>query len=131
MVAITREAATQMGGQCSADDVTAGLVLFGLRRSLAREAVTDALYDDLDAVLDEDAKPTSDEVPVIAGRLREATTKLVEIVPYLVRPYPIDEMRDVIDMSVEQPPPELARGHLVRFAMAILTLLDLMGDAAE
>ncbi|WP_206441066.1 DUF6415 family natural product biosynthesis protein [Streptomyces boncukensis] len=130
MVAITREAAAQMSGRCSADDVTAGMVLFGLRRSLAREAVTDELYDDLEAVLGENAKPAPDEVPAIADRLRRATTKLVEIVPYLVAPYPIEEMRRVIDMSVQQPPPEQARGHLIRFAMAILTLLDLMGDDA-
>ncbi|NGO66828.1 hypothetical protein G5C65_00310 [Streptomyces sp. SB3404] len=127
---MTREAAAQMSGRCSADDVTAGMVLFGLRRSLAREAVTDELYDDLEAVLGENAKPAPDEVPAIADRLRRATTKLVEIVPYLVAPYPIEEMRRVIDMSVQQPPPEQARGHLIRFAMAILTLLDLMGDDA-
>lgn len=130
MVAITRETAAEMSGQCSADDVTAGMVLFGLRRSLAREAVTDELYDDLEAVLGEGAKPPPDEVGVIAERLRRATTKLVEVVPYLVTPYPVDEMRRVIDMSAQQPSPEQARGHLIRFAMAILTLLDLMGDAA-
>lgn len=130
MVAITRETAAAMSGQCSADDVTAGMVLLGLRRSLAHEAVTDELYDDLDAVLGDNAKPALDEVPATADRLRRSTTKLMDIVPYLVTPYPIDEMRRVIDMSVQQPPPEQARGHFIRFAIAILTLLDLMGDEA-
>lgn len=130
MVAIAHETAAEMSGRCSADDETTGLVLFGLRRSLAREAVTDELYNDLEAVLGEGAKPSPSEVAAITERLRSAATQLVEVVPYLVKPYPIDEMRRVIEMSARQPPPEGAHGHLIRFAMAILTLLDLMGDEA-
>lgn len=133
MVAITREAAAEMSGQCSADEVTAGMVLAGLRRSVAREAVSDELYDDLEAVLGEhaDPAPDEDEAAAVAARLRGAVTELLRIVPYLVTPYPIDEVRCVIDMRAQQPPPEDTRGHLVRMAMAILTLLDLMGDAAS
>lgn len=130
MVTIAHETAAEMSERCSADDVTAGIVLFGLRRSLAREAVTDELYDDLEAVLGEGAKPSPSEVAAIAERLRRVTTQLVEVVPYLVTPYPIDEMQHVIEMSARQPPPERAHRHLIRFAMAVLTLLDLMGDDA-
>jgi hypothetical protein len=132
MVTITREVTAEMVGRCSADEVTTGRVLAGLRRWVAREAVSDALYEDLEAVLGEHASPALDpeEVAAIAARLRRATTGLVAIVPDLVKPYPIDEVRRVIDMRAQQPPPEEARGHLVRQAVAILALLDLMGDAA-
>ncbi|MFE6164130.1 DUF6415 family natural product biosynthesis protein [Streptomyces sp. NPDC056486] len=131
MVAITREAAAELSSQCSTDDLAAGMLLFGLRRALAREAVSDELYDNLEAVLGQDATPTGDEVPAVANRLRTATTQLIEIVPYLVTPYPTDQMRCVINLSAEQPCPQNERGHLVRFASSILTLLDLMGEVAS
>ncbi|MGW8375996.1 hypothetical protein [Streptomyces sp. ODS28] len=99
MIATKRESAAVMAGQCSADEMTAGMVLFGLRRSLTREAVTDELYDDLDAGLGEGARPAADEVAAIADRLRTATTALVQIVPHLVVPYPVDEIRRVINLS--------------------------------
>jgi hypothetical protein len=131
MVAVPREAAAELSGRCSTDDDTVRMVIFGMRRSLAYEAVSDGLYDDLETVLGEAAKPAPAEVPAVAERLRASTTKLVEIVPYLLTPYPTDEMRRVINLSAEQPQPEEARGHLVRLALAILSLLDLMGDAAS
>ncbi|MFJ9752611.1 DUF6415 family natural product biosynthesis protein [Streptomyces chartreusis] len=64
----------------------------------------------------------------IAVRLRDATTTLVEIVPHLVRPYPLDEIQRLIHVSAEHPRPEGAHGHVRRFALAVLALLDLMGD---
>jgi hypothetical protein len=131
MVAITHETAAGLSRRCATDDVTMGRVLAGLCRAIAHEAITDELYDDLEAVLGEHANPAPGEVPAITKRLRDAATRLVEITPYLVTPYPLDEIRSVIDMSAEHPLPDGARSHLVRFAMGILTLLDLMGDAAS
>ncbi|MFF4806432.1 hypothetical protein ACFY1U_50110 [Streptomyces sp. NPDC001351] len=131
MVAVTREVAAELTGRCSTDDATLGVVLFSLRRSLAREAISEELYDDLEAVLGEFSRPDPDEVGVIADGFRKTTTKLVEIVPYLVKPYPIDEIRRVIDVSAEHPCPEHAQGHVVRFGLAILSILDLMGDDAS
>lgn len=64
----------------------------------------------------------------VAGRFREATTTLVQSVPHLLRPYPLDEIQRLIHVSAEHPCPESAHGHLRRFALAVLALLDLMGD---
>jgi len=131
MAAVALGAAAELNRRCSADDVTTGKVLFGLRCSLAREAVDDELYEDLEAVLGEDARPDPHQVKNIAWRFRQATTRLVEILPYIVIPYPLAEIRRVIDVSAEQPAPEEGHGHLVRLALAILALLDLMGEAAQ
>jgi hypothetical protein len=54
----------------------------------------------------------------------------VNVVPYVVSPYPVDEVRRLIDLRTQWPRPQDAHGHLVRFAMTILNILDLMGDAA-
>ncbi|MFF2851497.1 DUF6415 family natural product biosynthesis protein [Streptomyces sp. NPDC058001] len=131
MATVAYEPVADLSSRYSADDVTAGMLLLGLRRSLAREAVNDELYDDLESVLGEHANLTPNEVPSVAERLRHSTTKLIEIIPHLVSPYPIDEVRRVIALCAEQPQPEAARRHLVRLATAVLTLLDLMGDAAS
>lgn len=132
MVAMTLDVATQLlSRRAATDHKTAGMLLAGLRRSLAHEAITDELYDDLEAVLGEHARPTPQEIAVIAARFRMATTTFVEIVPHLVRPYPLDELMHLIDVSAEHPHFETAHGHLRRFALAILSLLDLMGDAAS
>ncbi|MFF3332641.1 DUF6415 family natural product biosynthesis protein [Streptomyces sp. NPDC002888] len=132
MVAVTADVATQLLSRRTSDDhETLGTLLYSLRRSLASEAIDEQLYDDLESVLGEYAHPPPREVTAIAERLRKATTKFVEIVPYLVRPYPIDEMRRLIYLSAEHPHPEDTPGHLRRFALAILAILDLMGDTAS
>ncbi|MEV6424734.1 hypothetical protein [Streptomyces sp. NPDC051662] len=129
----------RLSGDFSNDDATANRLFLGLRRSLAAEAITDELYENLEAVLGEYAvRPSLAEGEVIANRLRETATKLVEVVPRLIRPYSVGQQRDaidqlcaVIDLSAEQPVREDAHGHLVRFASCILTLLDQMGDVAS
>ncbi|WP_371551554.1 hypothetical protein OG266_38925 [Streptomyces sp. NBC_00554] len=132
MVAVTVDVAAQLLSRRSVNDEgTLGTLLFSLRRSLAREAIDEELYDDLNAVLDEYARPTPREVRQIAERFRKVTTKLLEVVPYLVMPYPLNEVRHLIDLGTEWPPAEQAPAHLVRFAMAILGVLDLMGDDAS
>ncbi|MDX2554756.1 DUF6415 family natural product biosynthesis protein [Streptomyces stelliscabiei] len=132
MAAVTEDVAIQLlSRRASTDDETVRVLLGGLRRSLAYEAVTDELWDDLEAVLGEHARLTQFETTVIVRRFRKATTTFVEIVPHLVRPYPLDELTRLIDLSAEQPRFDAAHGHLRRFALAILALLDLMGDAAS
>lgn len=132
MVAVTVDVATQLlSRQSSNDRETVEMFLASLRRFLAREAVDDELYEDLEAVLGEHAQPAPHEIVAIAARFRKATTTLVEIVPRLVQPYPVDEMRRLIYLSAEHPHPERAPGHVRRFALAILVLLDLMGDDAS
>lgn len=78
------------------------------------------------------------EGAAVADRLRKVTTRLVEVVPRLIQPYLTDQQRRamdqlcaVINLSAEQPAPENAPGHLVRFASSILSLLDQMGDVAS
>jgi len=63
-------------------------------------------------------------------RLLHARHRRAEVVPHLMQPYPVDEMRHLIYVSAEHPAPEGAHGHVRRLALAILTLLDLMGDDA-
>ncbi|WP_405576160.1 DUF6415 family natural product biosynthesis protein [Streptomyces sp. NBC_01092] len=131
MVAVTADVAVPLlSPRASNDHETMGVVLYGLRRSLASEAIDEQLYDDLKAVLGEYAHPAPHLVTAIAARFRKATTTFVEIVPYLVRPYPVDEMRRLIYVSAEHPHPDDASGHLRRLALAILSVLDLMGEAA-
>jgi hypothetical protein len=52
-------------------------------------------------------------------------------VPQLVQPYPVEEMRRLTCLSAQHPQPQSAPGHLRRFALAVLALLDLIGDAAS
>ncbi|WP_416985465.1 DUF6415 family natural product biosynthesis protein [Streptomyces sp. T028] len=99
-----------------------------LLRSLALETLDHQLFEDLEAVLGEHARPTPQEIVAIAWGLRQATTKLVESAPYLVTPYPLAEVRSLINLSAEHPGSENALGHLRRFALAVLALLDLVGD---
>ncbi|MEU6145068.1 hypothetical protein ABZ848_32540 [Streptomyces sp. NPDC047081] len=108
-----------------------GVVLRGLRRFLASEVIDEQLYEDLEAVLGEYTPPAGHLDTAIAARFRTATTKLVEIIPYLGQPYPVDEMLRLIYVSAEHPHPDDASGHLRRLALAILSILDLMGDAAS
>lgn len=72
MVAITRDVATGLSRQCSTDSKSVGLLLFALRRSLAREAINEELYDDLEAVLGEYAAPDPDRIGDLAARFRTA-----------------------------------------------------------
>ena len=132
MVAVTADVAVQLLSQRASNDYeTLGMVLYGLRRSLASEAIDEQLYDDLEAVLGEYGHPAPDLDTALAARFRKTATTFVEIVPYLVQPYPVDEMRRLIYVSAEHPHPDDAPGHLRRLALAILAILDLMGDTAS
>ncbi|MGW0705783.1 DUF6415 family natural product biosynthesis protein [Streptomyces sp. NPDC002643] len=98
-----------------------------LLRSLALEVLNHQLFENLEAVLGEHARPTPQEIAALAWWLRGATTKLVEFAPRLVTPYPIAEVRRLIDLSAEHPRSGHALGHLRRFALAVLALVDLVG----
>ncbi|ULR48399.1 DUF6415 family natural product biosynthesis protein [Streptomyces deccanensis] len=100
-----------------------------LLRSLAGEFIDQQMFEDLEAVLGEHANPTPRQAAAIARRFEEATAKLVQYVPHLVTPYPVDEVTCLVILSAEHPRPEYVDGHLRRFALAVLTLIDLMGDA--
>ncbi|CAL9312665.1 DUF6415 family natural product biosynthesis protein [Streptomyces sp. SudanB182_2057] len=128
---MTADVAVRLLGERASDDrETLSVVLYALRRSLAAEVIDERLYEGLEAVLGEYAHPAPHLVTAIATRFCKATTTFVEIVPYLLRPYPVDEMRLLIHLSAEHPHPDDAPGHLRRFALAILAILDLIGDTA-
>lgn len=59
-----------------------------------------------------------------------ATTHLVQVVPHRVAEYPTEEMRLLIALRDERPAPDNTLAHLRRYGLAILDLLDLMGDDA-
>src|SRR5262245_4232118 len=104
MVAVTAGVAAQLLTlRTSNGHDTLGTLLYSLRRALASEAIDEQLYGDLDAVLDEYARLAPHEITAIAERFRKTATKIVEVVPYLVRPYPVEAMRRLIYLSAEYP----------------------------
>ncbi|MFD4986466.1 DUF6415 family natural product biosynthesis protein [Streptomyces sp. NPDC058374] len=139
MTTVVHETASRLHGSYAEDDATTSRVWLGLRRFLASDAVTEELYEDLETVLGEDAaRPEPADCAAITDRLRSATAELVNVVPRLITPYSevdakavADQMPIAVLLSAERPTAGAEYGHLVRFANAILTLLDLMGEAAE
>ncbi|MFC8006582.1 DUF6415 family natural product biosynthesis protein [Streptomyces olivaceus] len=139
MTTVVHETASRLHGLYAEDDETTSRVWLGLRRFLVSDAVTEELYEDLEAVLGEDAaRPSSADCAAITSRLRSATAELVNVVPRLITPYSemdakavANQMPIVVLLSAERPAAGAEYGHLVRFANAVLTLLDLMGEAAE
>ncbi|WP_327352751.1 hypothetical protein [Streptomyces sp. NBC_01304] len=71
-----------------------------------------------------------EEAARISDRFRRATTQLMRVVPYRVAAYPTEELHRLIALRDERPAPDQAVAHLRRFALAILAVLDLMGDDA-
>lgn len=111
------------------EDTVAGRLLVGLRRSRARDGVdAEALYDDLNTVLDGQHRPTSAEIRGLADRFRQVTLVLIELVPFTVTPYPVDAMQLLIELRASQPQSQHAYRHILRFALAIVDVLGLMGD---
>ncbi|MEU1149351.1 hypothetical protein ACFYO9_29210 [Streptomyces sp. NPDC005863] len=106
-----------------------GPLLVALRRSqISLDAP--ALYGDLEAVLGEHARPTPEEIEGLAARFRQTTLSLIQLVPYTVTPYPVDEMYLLTELRAERPQPRNAHRYILRFALAIVDVLDLMGDNA-
>ncbi|MEV8291025.1 DUF6415 family natural product biosynthesis protein, partial [Streptomyces niveus] len=69
-----------------------------------------------------------DDATRISDRFRRATTHLMQVVPHRVATYPTEELRLLISLGDEQPTPDQAVAHLRRFALAVLAIIDLMGD---
>lgn len=67
----------------------------------------------------------------IADRFRRATHQLVQVAPHRVALYPIEELRLLLALRNERPDPGTALSYLRRYALAIVALLDLMGDDEE
>ncbi|MGW3957327.1 hypothetical protein ACWEKM_42065 [Streptomyces sp. NPDC004752] len=76
------------------------------------------------------APTTAADAARIADRFRRATGQLVQVVPHRVAVYPTEELRLVLVLRHEQPSPAQALSYLRRHALAILAVLDLMGDDA-
>ncbi|WP_406003401.1 DUF6415 family natural product biosynthesis protein [Streptomyces sp. NBC_00829] len=75
------------------------------------------------------APPLSkEEAARITDRFRRATTPLMHVVPHRAAMYPTDELRRLLALRDERPSPDQALSYLRRYALAIVALLDLMGD---
>lgn len=77
------------------------------------------------------ASPPPEEAARISDRFRRATTQLLQVAPHRVAMYPTDELLRLIALRDERPEADHAVVHLRRFAVAILAILDLMGDDAS
>lgn len=129
-----------------------------LSRSLADEGISDDLIDTLEEILsDRPAVPakagrkldallarfglpvlrqptptvaplTQEEAARIADRFRRATRQLMQVVPHRVATYPTEELRLLLALRDEYPSPDEALSYLRRYALAIVAILDLMGD---
>ncbi|MEU0715610.1 hypothetical protein ABZ498_00325 [Streptomyces lavendulocolor] len=142
----------------SPEDETKRRLAHLLSRSLADEGISDDLIDTLEEVLsDRPAVPakagrkldallarfglpclrrptaqvallTEEEAARITDRFRRATRQLLQVVPHRVAMYPTEELRLLLALRDEQPPPDEALSYLRRYALAIVAILDLMGD---
>ncbi|WP_149180494.1 hypothetical protein [Streptomyces sp. TRM49041] len=130
-----------------------------LSRSLADEGIGDDLIDTLEEVLSDRPGPaapsrkidalllrwglpvprrrppevaplTAKDAARITDRFRRATRQLTQVVPHRVAVYPTEELRGLLALRDEQPTPAQALSYLRRYALAILAVLDLMGDDA-
>ncbi|MFI7104158.1 hypothetical protein ACIBK8_33040 [Streptomyces sp. NPDC050161] len=71
-----------------------------------------------------------EEVARITDRFHRATRQLMQVVPHRVTTYPAEELRHLLALRHIEPAPAEALPYLRRYALAIVTLLDLMGDDA-
>ncbi|MGW1675565.1 DUF6415 family natural product biosynthesis protein [Streptomyces sp. NPDC002324] len=113
--------------KCRTDDSVLTAARAALLRSLAADVIGGQTFEDLEAVLGEHAQPTLGQAASIAARFDETTTRLIRYMPYL-GPYPVDAITHLTILSAEHPPTEYAHGHLRRFALALLDVVDLVGD---
>ncbi|MFI0155786.1 hypothetical protein [Streptomyces lydicus] len=72
-----------------------------------------------------------EEAMRITDRFRRATRQFLQIVPHRVAMYPAEELRLLIALRDERPHANEALSYLRRYALAIVALLDLMGDDEE
>ncbi|WP_432001563.1 hypothetical protein [Streptomyces sioyaensis] len=67
----------------------------------------------------------------IAERFRRATRLLLQIAPHRIAIYPTEELRRLLVLRDLRPAPEQMLAYLRRYALAILAVIDLMGDDEE
>ncbi|MEV5338338.1 hypothetical protein AB0K93_07605 [Streptomyces sp. NPDC052676] len=141
----------------TADDETRCHLLYRLCRSLADEGISDDLISTLEEVLSDRPGPAPrstrlDELLVrlgfpvrrqppptvaplsaadaarISDRFRRATRQLIQVVPHRTTVYPTEELRRLLALRDEPTPLSDALPYLRRYALAIVAILDLMGD---
>ncbi|OIK02561.1 hypothetical protein BIV25_02980 [Streptomyces sp. MUSC 14] len=71
---------------------------------------------------------SKEEAARIIARFSRATHQLMQVVPHRVAIYPTDELRRLLALRDERPTEDEALSHLRRYALAIVCILDLMGD---
>jgi len=71
---------------------------------------------------------TAEEAARITDQFRRATRQLVQVLPYRVVTQPTENLRRLRALHDHLPGPEDALSYLRRYALAILDVLDLMGD---
>lgn len=160
MVAVdVATAAELLSRPLSSRDEAARRLANALARSLAAEGISDDLIDTLEEVLSgwpgpaapdrklhtwlgrfglplprrqpPDALPPSyEDATRIADRFRRATRQLLQTAPHRVAMYPTQELHLLLVLRDEQPGPDEALSYLRRYTLAILAVLDLMGNDA-
>ncbi|MEU9120581.1 hypothetical protein AB0C96_12090 [Streptomyces sp. NPDC048506] len=142
------------------EDVAKRRLVHVLSRSLADEGIPDDLIATLEEVLSDRpgaaapprkvdgllarlglpaprqrppkvAPLTSEDAARIGDRFRRATRQMMQVAPHRVALYPTEELRLLIALRNERPTPGEALSYLRRYALAIVALLDLMGDDEE
>ncbi|MFD3514880.1 hypothetical protein [Streptomyces sp. NPDC058657] len=71
---------------------------------------------------------TGDEAARIAARFRAATAQFIQAAPHRIAWYPTEELRLLSALRDERPAPDQFLPYLRRYALALLAVLDLMGD---
>ncbi|MFF9313867.1 hypothetical protein ACF1BS_23530 [Streptomyces sp. NPDC014748] len=157
MAAVNTPAAAELLSRPVTDeDESKRRLAYLLSRSLAAEGIGDELIDALNEVLDRPPlAPTCRKrddllarlglplperrlgrpVPLSAGDaariadlFRRATRQLLQVVPHRVSVYPTERLRFLLALRDERHEPAEALSYLRRYALAILAVLDLMGD---
>jgi hypothetical protein len=158
MVAVDVATASALLSQpVSAEDEAKRRLAHLLSRSLADEGISDDLIDTLEEVLSDRPGPAAPgrkhdgllarlglplsrqqppktapqsqaDAARITDRFRRATRQLMQVVPHRVAMYLTEELRLLLALRDEQPSPAEALSYLRRYALAILAVLDLMGD---
>lgn len=105
-------------------------VINALARSLADDRISDTIYDALNEVFDEATDHTPEQLLRLANALRSAARQLIHMAPYRTVFCPTAQLVRLRDLHDEHPPHEHSLSYVRRFAVAISTLLDEMGEDA-
>ncbi|MGW3118538.1 hypothetical protein ACWDBW_15610 [Streptomyces sp. NPDC001107] len=73
---------------------------------------------------------SEDEAARITDRFNRATAQLVQVLPHRVGWHPTEEVCRLLALRDARPAPDQVLSHLRRYALAIVDILDLMGDDA-